>query len=107
MIPEVIHGVCKVLDLEKAKTAQSKEIVDLKKIVNKLEMKKKSRTSGLKRLWNVGLTTRVESFEDKQSLGDKEDASKQGRLIDIIDQDVKITLVDKTQGRMNEEEMLE
>nr|GEW68029.1 hypothetical protein [Tanacetum cinerariifolium] len=96
-----------VLDLEKAKTAQSKEIVDLKKIVNKLEMKKKSRTSGLKRLWNVGLTTRVESFEDKESLGDKEDASKHGRMIDIIEQDVKITLVDKTQGRMNEEEMLE
>nr|GFA43226.1 hypothetical protein [Tanacetum cinerariifolium] len=35
-----------VLDLEKAKTAQAKEIVDLKKMVKKLERKKKSRTLG-------------------------------------------------------------
>nr|GEX56833.1 hypothetical protein [Tanacetum cinerariifolium] len=40
-----------VLDLEKAKTAQAKEIADLKKRVKKLERKKKSKTSGLKRLW--------------------------------------------------------
>nr|GEV59760.1 hypothetical protein [Tanacetum cinerariifolium] len=39
-----------VLNLEKAKTAQAKEIADLKKRVKKLERKKKSRTSGLKRL---------------------------------------------------------
>nr|GEV68148.1 putative reverse transcriptase domain-containing protein [Tanacetum cinerariifolium] len=48
---------------------------------------------------------RVESFEDKESLGDQEDASKQGRMIDNIDQDVEITLVDETQEKMNEEEM--
>nr|GFB94666.1 hypothetical protein [Tanacetum cinerariifolium] len=53
----------------------------------------------------VGSTTRVESSEDKESLGDQEDASKQGRMIDNIDQDVEITLVDETQRRMNEEEM--
>nr|GFB14015.1 hypothetical protein [Tanacetum cinerariifolium] len=34
-----------VLDLEKAKTAQAKEIADLKKRVKKLKRKKKSRTS--------------------------------------------------------------
>nr|GEV78512.1 ribonuclease H-like domain, reverse transcriptase, RNA-dependent DNA polymerase [Tanacetum cinerariifolium] len=34
-----------------------------------------------------------------------EDASKQGRMIDNIDQDVEITLVDDTLGRMNEEDM--
>nr|GEY04432.1 hypothetical protein [Tanacetum cinerariifolium] len=39
------------------------------------------------------------------SLGDQEDASKQGRKIDDIDQDAEITLVDETQGRLNEEEM--
>nr|GEW30075.1 hypothetical protein [Tanacetum cinerariifolium] len=94
-----------VLDLEKAKIAQAKEIADLKKRVKKLERIKKSRTSGLKRLWKVGSTTRVESSENKESLGDQEDASKQGRMIDNIDQDVKITLVDETQGRMNEEDM--
>nr|GEZ96948.1 hypothetical protein [Tanacetum cinerariifolium] len=43
-----------------------------------------------------------ESFEDKESLGDQEDASKHGRM---IDQDEEIALVDETQGRMNEEEM--
>nr|GEX44931.1 uncharacterized mitochondrial protein AtMg00810-like [Tanacetum cinerariifolium] len=70
----------KVLDLEKAKTAQAKEIADLKKKVKKLERKKKSRTSGLKRLWK-------------------------GRMINNIDQNKEITLVDETQERMNEEEM--
>nr|GEX30510.1 hypothetical protein [Tanacetum cinerariifolium] len=70
----------KVLDLEKPKTAQAKEIDDLKKRVKKLERKKKSRTSSLKILWKE-------------------------RMIDNIDQDVKITLVDETQGRINEEEM--
>nr|GEV87140.1 hypothetical protein [Tanacetum cinerariifolium] len=34
-----------VLDLEKAKTAQAKEIADLKKRINKLDRKKKSKTS--------------------------------------------------------------
>nr|GEU70128.1 xylulose kinase-1 [Tanacetum cinerariifolium] len=42
-----------------------------------------------------------------ESLGHQEDASKQGRMIDNIDQDVKITLVDETQGRINEEYMFE
>nr|GEW39838.1 copia protein [Tanacetum cinerariifolium] len=92
-------------ETEKAKTAQAKEIVALKKKVNKLERKKKSRTSGLKRLWKIGSTIRVESSKDKESLGDQEDASKQGRMIDNIDQDEEIALVDETQGRMNEEEM--
>ncbi|GJX02841.1 hypothetical protein Tco_0188757 [Tanacetum coccineum] len=40
----------KVLNLEKAKTAQAKEIASLKKRVKQLEKRKKSRTSGLKRL---------------------------------------------------------
>ncbi|GJT93068.1 hypothetical protein Tco_1081913 [Tanacetum coccineum] len=65
-----------VLDLEKAKDAQAKEIADLKKRVQRLERKKKSRTTGLKRLNKVGMTRRVESFEDQESLGDHEDASK-------------------------------
>nr|GEZ23228.1 hypothetical protein [Tanacetum cinerariifolium] len=37
--------------------------------------------------------------------GDQEDASKQGRRIDNIDQVIKITLVDESRGRMNEEDM--
>nr|GEU31496.1 hypothetical protein [Tanacetum cinerariifolium] len=71
-----------VFDLEKAKTAQAKDIADLKKRVKKLERKKKLKTSGLKRLWK-------------------------GRMIDNIDQDIEITLVNESQGRMNEEEMFE
>ncbi|GJY14977.1 hypothetical protein Tco_0385399 [Tanacetum coccineum] len=57
----------KVLDLEKAKTAQAKEIVSLKKRVKQLEKRKKSRTSCLKRLKKVGSASRVESSnEDMQ-----------------------------------------
>nr|GFB10087.1 hypothetical protein [Tanacetum cinerariifolium] len=68
-----------VFDLEKAKTSQAEEIVDLKKRVKKLERKK--------------------------SQGRRDDALKHGRIIDNTDQDVEITLVDETLGRMNEEEM--
>nr|GEU29452.1 ribonuclease H-like domain-containing protein [Tanacetum cinerariifolium] len=60
--------------------------------------------SGLKRLKKVGLARRIESSTEA-SLGDQEDASKQGRMIDNIDQDIEITLVDDTQGRMNEEDI--
>nr|GEW40293.1 ribonuclease H-like domain-containing protein [Tanacetum cinerariifolium] len=73
--------------------------------VKKLERKKKSRTSGLKRLWKIGSTTKVESSKDKESLGNQVDASKPERMIDNIDQNEEITLVDETQGRMNAEEM--
>ncbi|GKD49274.1 hypothetical protein Tco_1278250 [Tanacetum coccineum] len=62
----------------------------LKRRVKKLEQKKRSRTLGLKRLYKVGLTARVESFGDEESLG--EDASKQGRM-NAIDADEDITLV--------------
>ncbi|GKD51932.1 hypothetical protein Tco_1280908, partial [Tanacetum coccineum] len=67
----------KVLDLEKAKTAQDSEIASLKKRVKKLERRNKSRTPGLKRLRKVGSARRLES-SDEASLGDQEDASKQG-----------------------------
>ncbi|GJV68271.1 hypothetical protein Tco_1483780 [Tanacetum coccineum] len=49
-----------------------------------------SRTHRLKRLYKVGLTARVESSDNEESLG--EDASKQGR-IDDIDVDEEIILV--------------
>ncbi|GJT26647.1 hypothetical protein Tco_0906922 [Tanacetum coccineum] len=65
----------KVLDLEKAKTAQAKEITSLKKRVKQLEKRMKSRTSGLRRLRKVGSSSRVESSIDA-SLGAQEDASK-------------------------------
>ncbi|GKF24152.1 hypothetical protein Tco_0076474, partial [Tanacetum coccineum] len=79
-----------VLDLEKTKTTQHNEIASLKRRVKKLEKKNRSRTHRLKRLYKVGLTTRVEYSGDEESLG--EDASKQGR-IDAINADEEITLV--------------
>ncbi|GJR96204.1 ribonuclease H-like domain-containing protein [Tanacetum coccineum] len=72
-----------VLDLEKAKDAQAKKIAALKKKVQKLERKKTSRTTGLKRLKKVG------------------------RSIADIDADVEVTLVDETQDRQDEELMFD
>nr|GEY90468.1 hypothetical protein [Tanacetum cinerariifolium] len=60
----------RVLDLEKIKTAQAKEIVDLKKRVKKLERKRRSKTLGMN-LFKIGTSRR-------RSLGE-EDASKHGR----------------------------
>ncbi|GKC96150.1 hypothetical protein Tco_1161592 [Tanacetum coccineum] len=80
----------RVLDLEKTKTTQHNEIASLKRRVKKLEKKDRSRIHRLKRLYKVGLTARVESSDNEESLG--EDASKQGR-IDAIDADEEITLV--------------
>ncbi|GJW35331.1 hypothetical protein Tco_0058251 [Tanacetum coccineum] len=91
-----------VLDLEKSKEAQAKEIVDLKKRVQKLERKKKSRPTGLKRLRKVSMSRRVESSKDKESLGNHEDASKQGRSIEYINKDADVSLVDDTQGRTDD-----
>nr|GFC78426.1 hypothetical protein [Tanacetum cinerariifolium] len=65
-----------VLSLEQIKTNQVVEIEKLKKRVKKLKGKKNKRTHGLKRLYKVGLTTRVESSEEEEGLGDLEDASK-------------------------------
>ncbi|GKF47486.1 hypothetical protein Tco_0137288 [Tanacetum coccineum] len=74
----------RVLDLEKTKITQQNEIDSLKSRVKK-------RTHKLKILYKVGLTARVESSRDKESLG--EDASKQGRRINVINADEDITLV--------------
>ncbi|GJV91037.1 hypothetical protein Tco_1538850, partial [Tanacetum coccineum] len=62
----------------------------LKRRVKRLEKKGGSRTHGLKRLYKVSLSRRVES-SDEEGLGE-EDASKQGRIADI-DADAGINLV--------------
>ncbi|GKD23060.1 hypothetical protein Tco_1224763 [Tanacetum coccineum] len=72
----------KVLDLEKAKTAQAKEITSLKKRV------------------------KVESSNDA-SLGAQEDASKQGRKIKDLDADAEVTLVNETQEMNNDNLMFD
>ncbi|GKE74456.1 hypothetical protein Tco_1536497, partial [Tanacetum coccineum] len=43
-------------------------------------------------LYKVGLSARIDSSNDEASLGDQEDASKQGRKIHDIDDDEDITL---------------
>ncbi|GKB40030.1 hypothetical protein Tco_0884972, partial [Tanacetum coccineum] len=74
----------RVLDLENTKTAQAKEITSLKLRVKKLEKKGGIRAHKLKRLYKVDRSAKLIS-SDEASLGDQEDASKQGRKIDDID----------------------
>ncbi|GJX12333.1 hypothetical protein Tco_0204091 [Tanacetum coccineum] len=76
----------RVLDLENTKTDQAKEITSLKKRFKR--------------------SARVDS-SDEASLGNQENASKQERKIDDIDADVEITLVDESQGRHNDDLMLD
>ncbi|GKD31034.1 hypothetical protein Tco_1241812, partial [Tanacetum coccineum] len=95
-----------VLDLEEAKTAQAKEIASLEKRVKQLEKRRKSRTSGVKRLRKVGSASRVESSNDV-SLGAQEDTSKQGRKIADLDDDTKVTLIDETQERNDKDLMFD
>ncbi|GJW30373.1 hypothetical protein Tco_0047248 [Tanacetum coccineum] len=91
----------RVLDLENTKTAQAQEITSLKLRVKKLEKKGGSRTHKLRRLYKVGRSARVVS-SNEASLGDQEDASKQGRKINDIYADIDITLVNDA---MNDQDM--
>ncbi|GJX59661.1 putative ribonuclease H-like domain-containing protein [Tanacetum coccineum] len=96
----------RVLALKTTKANQALEIDSLKRRVKKLEKKKGSRTHRLRRLYKVGRSARVVSSED-EGLGAQEDASKQGRKIDEIDQDAEVTLVDETQGRYGDNLMFD
>ncbi|GKE18833.1 hypothetical protein Tco_1426410, partial [Tanacetum coccineum] len=53
------------------------------------------------------MSGRIESPEDKDSLGDHEDALKHGRSIEDIDKDVDVSLVDDTQGRSDNVDMFD
>ncbi|GJZ06739.1 hypothetical protein Tco_0540532 [Tanacetum coccineum] len=66
----------------------SMQLTNLMKRIQRLERKKKSRPTGLKRLRKVGMSRRVKSSTNQESLGAPEDASKQGRSIEDIDTDV-------------------
>ncbi|GKA25962.1 retrovirus-related pol polyprotein from transposon TNT 1-94 [Tanacetum coccineum] len=96
----------RVLDLEHTKTAQAQEITKLKQRVKKLEKKAGLRTHKFKRLYKVGVTRRVE-YSDNESLGAQKDASNQGRSIEDINKDAKVSLVDETQGRSYDVEMFD
>ncbi|GJT60148.1 putative ribonuclease H-like domain-containing protein [Tanacetum coccineum] len=55
----------RVIDLEKTKTSQAQDIISLKRRVKRLEKKNRSKTHGLKRLYKVGLSARIESSKDE------------------------------------------
>nr|GEV98083.1 hypothetical protein [Tanacetum cinerariifolium] len=77
-------------DLQEAKDAQAKEIAALKNKVTKLTKWRKSRSRGLRRLKRIGSCRRMKSLMKKDGLGDQEDASKQGRMIEEIDKNAEI-----------------
>nr|GEV06294.1 hypothetical protein [Tanacetum cinerariifolium] len=64
---------------------------------NSLQEQRKSRSKGLKRLKKFGSGRRVKPPMEKDSLGAQEDASKQGRMIEEINQNAEIALDDETQ----------
>ncbi|GJU92078.1 hypothetical protein Tco_1304501 [Tanacetum coccineum] len=72
----------KVLDLEKARTAQAKDIASLKKRVKQLEKRRKSRTLRLKRL-------------------------SKGRKIADLDAHAEVTLINETQERNDDDFMFD
>nr|GEV11620.1 hypothetical protein [Tanacetum cinerariifolium] len=97
----------RVLSLEQTKTNLATKIDKLNERVKKLEGKKKKRTHGLKRLYKVGLSARVESSEDEGGLGAQEDASKQGRIAEI-DANEDLFLIDETaqdQGKIKDQDL--
>nr|GFB79408.1 hypothetical protein [Tanacetum cinerariifolium] len=80
--------------------------MQLSELMEICKKKKKKRTHGIKRLYKVGLTTRVESSEEEKGLGDQKNASKLGRIAEI-DADEDLSLINETtqdQGRMNDED---
>nr|GEV48500.1 hypothetical protein [Tanacetum cinerariifolium] len=70
-----------------------------------LQEQRKSRSGGLRRLKKFGLGRRVKPPMKKDSLGAQEDASKQGMMIEEVNQNVEIALDDETQRRTNDDEM--
>ncbi|GJT91048.1 hypothetical protein Tco_1079893 [Tanacetum coccineum] len=73
----------------------SMQLTNLMKRIQRLERRKMSRPTSLKRLKKVGMSRRVESSEDQESLGVPEDASKQGGD-EEIDAMIDVSLVDDT-----------
>ncbi|GKF49971.1 hypothetical protein Tco_0143222, partial [Tanacetum coccineum] len=93
----------RVVDLQKAKDTQAKEITALKKRIQRLERRKMPRLTSLKKLRKIGMIRIVESSKDQENLGAPKDASKQGRSIEDINADVDVSLVDETQKRQDDD----
>nr|GEW81824.1 hypothetical protein [Tanacetum cinerariifolium] len=95
----------RVLALETTKTNQALDIGSLKRRVKKPEKKASKRIHKLSRLYKIG-SSRIIKSSNEASLDDQEDASKQGRIIDNLDADKRVTLVDETQRR-NDQDMFD
>nr|GEU76365.1 putative reverse transcriptase domain-containing protein [Tanacetum cinerariifolium] len=98
--------------VDKQKVIITKEIIrrdlkfdDAKEKSQEARKEEKVKTCRLGRLKKVGLSKQVEPSEKNDSLGAQENASKQGRSVDDIDQDAEIALVDEAQGRMHDADM--
>ncbi|GJU34889.1 uncharacterized mitochondrial protein-like protein, partial [Tanacetum coccineum] len=74
--------LARVLALETTKTTQANEIASFKKLVKKLERRKKSRTQVLKRLYKVGSSRRVESSKEEARAGEKRNIEEVVVVID-------------------------
>ncbi|GKD79712.1 hypothetical protein Tco_1342333 [Tanacetum coccineum] len=74
-----------VLDLQKAKDAQAKEIDALKKRIQRLERRKISRPTGLKRLRKVGMSRSVESSTDQESLDETQKRQDEDLMFDLLE----------------------
>nr|GEV39110.1 hypothetical protein [Tanacetum cinerariifolium] len=92
----------KVLSLEQIKTNQAAEIEKLKKRVKKLKGKKKKRTHGLKMLYKVRLTARVESSEEEEDQMRMNDED----LFGVNDLDGDEVIVDVTTGENVEQDAI-
>nr|GEW94472.1 hypothetical protein [Tanacetum cinerariifolium] len=103
-LPELIEICTKLsnrfLSLEKIKTNQAAEIKKLKKRIKKLKGKKKKKTHGLKRLYKVGLTTRVESSKEEEDQGRMNDED----LFRVNDLDGDEVILDVTTGENVEQD---
>nr|GEZ39624.1 hypothetical protein [Tanacetum cinerariifolium] len=93
----------RVLALDTTKTNQALQIGSLKRREKKIEKKASKRTHKLSILYKIGSSRRIKS-SNEASLDDSEDASKEGRIIDNLDDDKGVTFVDEAQGR-NDQDM--
>nr|GEU64027.1 hypothetical protein [Tanacetum cinerariifolium] len=87
------------LSEETTKTSQAKEISSLKRRVKRLEKKNKSRTHGLKRLYKIGLSARVESSAEEQSLDEGRYDDQEMFYIDVLNNEevvVETAAIDAT-----------
>nr|GEW06205.1 hypothetical protein [Tanacetum cinerariifolium] len=85
-------------------TNQASKIEKLKKRVKKLERKKKKRNHGLKRLYKVELSARVESSKDEEGLDQRR--IKDQDLFGVYDLDGDEVFVDVTTGEDVEQDAI-